>query len=197
MKSLMNPGIDWFFQKASPWQESYAILRELVLDCGLQEEQKWGCPCYTYQNKNVVLIHGFKNYCALLFMRGALINDTKGILIQQSENVQSARQIRFTGSKEILGKKSVIKAYIKEAIKIEKAGLTVPLKTTAEYKVPEEFQTVLDEMSDVQSAFQALTPGRQRAYLLYFSAPKQAKTREARIKKSLPGIMAGKGLNDA
>lgn len=196
MVCCMNPEIDWFFQKSSPWQESYAILRTLVLDCGLKEEQKWGCPCYTFQNKNVVLIHGFKNYCALLFMRGALINDTKGLLIRQSENVQSARQMRFTNSKEILRNKSVIKIYVKEALKIEKAGLTVKLKSTAEYKVPDEFQAVLQEMPDVKTAFQALTPGRQRGYLLFFAAPKQAKTREARIVKCLPGILAGKGLND-
>ena len=193
---IMNPKVDWFFTKASKWQEEYSELRMLILDCGLTEELKWGCPCYTIEKSNVVLIHGFKDYCALLFMQGALLKDTKGILIQQTENVQSARQIRFTNIQEILKSKSTIKAYIKEAIKVDKAGLKVELKKTTEYKIPVEFQNVLDDMPELKIAFQSLTPGRQRGYLLYFFAPKQSKTREARIKKYLQQILDGKGLDD-
>lgn len=192
----MNPSTDWFFTKASKWQEEYSELRTLVLDCGLTEQLKWGCPCYTIGKNNIVLIHGFKDYCALLFMQGALIKDTKGILIQQTENVQSARQIRFTNIKEIIKNRSTINAYIKEAIKIDKAGLKVELKKTTEYKIPEEFQTVLNDMPELKAAFQSLTPGRQRGYLLYFSAPKQSKTRETRIEKYLQQILDGKGLED-
>jgi uncharacterized protein YdeI (YjbR/CyaY-like superfamily) len=192
----MNPEVDWFFTKASKWQEAYSELRMLVLDCGLTEELKWGCPCYTIQKSNIVLIHGFKNYCALLFMQGALIKDVNGILVQQTENVQSARQLRFANTEEILNKQAIIKAYIKEAIEINKAGLTVALKKTTEYKVPEEFQHVLDDMPELKSAFEALTPGRQRGYLLHFSAAKQVKTREARIEKALQHILDGKGLDD-
>ena len=192
----MNPEVDWFFNKATKWQDEYSELRMLVLDCGLTEELKWGCPCYTWQKSNIVLIHGFKNYCALLFMQGAMLKDAKKILVQQTENVQSARQIRFANIQEILKSKSTIKAYIKEAIAINKAGLKVELKKTTEYKTPEEFQNVLDDMPELKTAFQALTPGRQRGYLLYFSAPKQAKTREARIEKYLQQILDGKGLDD-
>jgi uncharacterized protein YdeI (YjbR/CyaY-like superfamily) len=192
----MNPKVDWFFTKASKWQEAYSELRMLALDCGLTEELKWGCPCYTQQKNNVVLIHGFKNYCALLFMQGALLKDPKNILIQQTENVQSARQIRFTNMEEILKNKSTIKAYLKEAIAIDKAGLKVELKKTTEYKIPDEFQHVLNDMPELKTAFEALTPGRQRGYLLYFSAAKQVKTREARIEKYLQQILDGKGLDD-
>lgn len=192
----MNPKVDWFFKKATKWQEEYAELRILVLDCGLTEELKWGCPCYSLQKTNIVLIHGFKDYCALLFMQGALLKDAKGILIQQTENVQAARQIRFANMQEILKSKSTIKAYIKEAIAIDKAGLKVELKSTTEFKMPEEFQIVLDDMPELKTAFEALTPGRQRGYLLYFSAAKQAKTREARIEKYLQQILDGKGLDD-
>lgn len=192
----MNPSVDWFFTKASKWQEEYSELRMLVLDSGLTEELKWGCPCYTIGKSNIVLIHGFKQYCALLFMQGALIKDPKGLLIQQSENVQAARQMRFTKIEDILKNKTAIKSYIKEAIKINKAGLKVELKKTAEYKMPVEFKTVLDDMPELKKAFKSLTPGRQRGYLLYFSAPKQAKTREARIEKYLQQILDGKGLND-
>ena len=195
-KSNMNPKVDWFFNKDTKWQEEYSELRMLVLDCGLTEELKWGCPCYTIQTSNIVLIHGFKNYCALLFMQGALLKDEKRILIQQTENVQSARQIRFTNIQEILKNKSTIKAYIKEAIKIDKAGLKVELKKTTEYKIPEEFQNVLNDMSELKTAFYNLTPGRQRGYLLYFSAAKQSKTRESRIEKYIPQILKGKGLDD-
>jgi uncharacterized protein YdeI (YjbR/CyaY-like superfamily) len=192
----MNPKVDWFFTKTSKWQEEYSALRMLVLDCGLTEELKWGCPCYTVEKSNIVLIHGFKDYCALLFMQGALLKDENGILIQQTENVQSARQIRFANMEELLKNKSTIKAYIKEAIAIDKAGLKVELKKTTEFKMPEEFQMVLDEMPELKIAFQALTPGRQRGYLLFFSAPKQVKTREARIEKSIQKILEGKGLDD-
>ena len=192
----MNPGVDWFFTKASKWQEAYSELRMLILDCGLTEKLKWGCPCYAIEKNNIVLIHGFKDYCALLFMQGALLKDPKGILIQQTENVQSARQIRFTNVEEILKNKSTIKANIKEAVKIDKAGLKLELKKTTEYKMPEEFQAVLDDIPELKTAFQSLTPGRQRGYLLYFSAAKQSKTREARIEKYLQQILNGKGLDD-
>jgi uncharacterized protein YdeI (YjbR/CyaY-like superfamily) len=192
----MNPNTDWFFNKQTKWQEAYSELRMLVLDCELTEELKWGCPCYTVGKSNIVLIHGFKDYCALLFMQGALLKDTKNILVQQTENVQSARQIRFKSIEEIIKAKSTIKSYIMEAIALEKAGLKVELKKTTEYKIPEEFQAVLDDMPELKKAFQALTPGRQRGYLLYFSAPKYAKTREARIEKYLQQILDGKGLDD-
>jgi uncharacterized protein YdeI (YjbR/CyaY-like superfamily) len=192
----MNPKVDWFFTKKTKWQEEYSELRMLVLDCGLTEELKWGCPCYTIGKSNIVLIHGFKNYCALLFMKGALLKDAKGILIQQTENVQAARQIRFINIKEILKNKSTIKAYIKEAIAIDKAGLKVELKKTADYKIPEEFQTVLNDMPELKTAFEALTPGRQKSYLFYFSSAKQSNTRDARIEKYLQKILDGKGLDD-
>lgn len=192
----MNPKVDWFFTKASRWQEEYEELRTLVLACGLTEELKWGCPCYTLGKSNIVLIHGFKEYAALLFMKGALLKDDEGRLVQQTDNVQSARQIRFTGVKEIVKNKTVIKAYIKEAIEVEKAGLKVELKKPSEFKMPEEFKNVLDDMPELKAAFYKLTPGRQRGYLLHFSAPKQVKTREARIEKWVPQILAGKGLED-
>ena len=192
----MNPKVDFFFEKASKWQEEYKLLRTIVLDCGLIEELKWGVPCYTFQQTNVVLIHGFKDYCALLFHKGALLNDAEGILIQQTENVQAARQIRFTSLEQILEMKSILKAYIFEAIEVEKEGLKVELKKTTEFKMADEFQAVLDEMTELKTAFYALTPGRQRAYLLHFSAPKQAKTREARVEKYIPKILDGKGLED-
>lgn len=192
----MNPKVDWFFTKSTKWKEAYSELRIIVLDCGLTEELKWGCPCYTVEKSNIVLIHGFKEYCALLFMQGALLKDSKGILVQQTKNVQSARQIRFANIQEILKSKSTIKAYIKEAIAIDKAGLKVELKKTTEYKITEEFKIVLDDMPELKTAFKALTPGRQRGYLLYFSVPKQVKTREARIEKYLQQILDGKGLDD-
>jgi uncharacterized protein YdeI (YjbR/CyaY-like superfamily) len=192
----MNPKVDWFFNKQTKWQEAYSELRMLLLDCSLTEELKWGCPCYTIGKSNIVLIHGFKQYCALLFIQGALLKDTKKILVQQTENVQSARQIRFNSVEEILKNKSIIKTYINEAIKLDKAGLKMQLKKTTEYKITVEFQTVLDDMLELQKSFQSLTPGRQRGYLLYFSAPKQAKTRESRIEKYLQKILDGKGLDD-
>jgi uncharacterized protein YdeI (YjbR/CyaY-like superfamily) len=192
----MNPGVDWFFTKATKWQEEYEILRMLVLDCGLTEELKWGCPCYTLEKSNIVLIHGFKEYCALLFMKGALLKDARKILVQQTENVQASRQIRFTSVQQINKMQPVLKTYIKEAIKLEKAGLKVELKSTKEFNIPKEFQNVLEDMPELKTAFEKLTPGRQRGYLLYFSAPKQSKTRETRIEKYLEKILQGKGLDD-
>jgi len=192
----MNPKVDFFFDKDTQWKKEFEQLRTIVLDCGLTEELKWGQPCYTYQHGNIVLIHGFKEYCALLFFKGALLNDTHGILIQQTENVQSARQVRFTNLKEIVKMERILKAYIYEAIEVEKAGLKVKLKKTKEYAIPEEFQSKLDKMPALRAAFEALTPGRQRGYLLYFSAPKQSKTRVARVEKYMKQILNGKGLED-
>jgi uncharacterized protein YdeI (YjbR/CyaY-like superfamily) len=195
-KSEMNPNVDWYFMKDQKWQKEIEELRKIVLDCGLNEELKWGCPCYTFQKKNIVLIHVFKEYCAFLFFKGALLNDTNDILIQQTKNVQAARQIRFTNRREIIKMKNILKAYIYEAIEVDKAGLKVNLKKTAEFPMPEEFQKKLNKNAALKTAFYALTPGRQRGYLLHFSAPKQSKTREARIEKSMKQIFKGKGLND-
>jgi uncharacterized protein YdeI (YjbR/CyaY-like superfamily) len=195
-KDGMNPKVDFFFNKAKQWQDEYEKLRMIALDCGLTEELKWGCPCYTLNTQNIVLIHGFKEYCAFLFFKGALLNDTNGILIQQTENVQSARQIRFTNILEIVEMAPTLKAYIHEAIEVEKAGLQVNLKKTADFAVPEEFQSKLDHIPALKAAFEALTPGRQRGYLFYFSQPKQSKTREARVEKYIPQILSGKGLDD-
>jgi uncharacterized protein YdeI (YjbR/CyaY-like superfamily) len=192
----MNPKVDFYFSKAKQWQKELEQLRMIVLDCGLTEELKWGVPCYTFQKRNIVLIHVFKEYCALLFFKGALLNDAKDILIQQTENVQAARQVRFTNLKEIVKLKATLKAYIYEAIEVEKAGLKVTLKKTTEFSIPEEFQKKLDKSPALKTAFTALTPGRQRAYLLHFSAPKQSKTRESRIERSMKQILSGKGLND-
>ena len=192
----MNPKVDFFFSKAKKWQKEFEKLRMITLDCGLSEELKWGVPCYTFEKRNIVLIHGFKEYCALLFFKGALLNDANGILIQQTENVQAARQIRFTNINEILELEPILKTYIFEAIEVERAGLKVPLKKTPEFVVTEEFQKKLDEIPVLKTAFNALTPGRQRAYLLHFSTPKQPKTREARIEKCMQQILEGKGLND-
>ena len=192
----MNPKVDWFFAKDTQWQKEYEKLRTIILDCGLTEELKWGCPCYTFQNTNIVLIHGFKEYCALLFFKGALLNDPNGILIQQTKNVQSARQIRFTNAKEIVKMEKILKAYVYEAIEVERAGLKVKLKKTSEFKTPEEFQKRLDKSTALKKAFDALTPGRQRAYIFYFSQAKQSKTREARVEKYIKQILSGKGLDD-
>jgi uncharacterized protein YdeI (YjbR/CyaY-like superfamily) len=192
----MNPKVDWFFAKDTQWQKEYEKLRKIILDCGLIEELKWGCPCYTFENTNIVLIHGFKEYCALLFFKGALLNDPNGILIQQTKNVQSARQIRFTNVREIVKMEKNLKAYVYEAIEVERAGLKVKLKKTSEFKIPEEFQKRLDKNSALKKAFDALTPGRQRAYIFYFSQAKQSKTREARVEKYLKQILNGKGLDD-
>jgi len=192
----MNPKVDFFFSRAKKWQEELEKLRMILLDCGLTEELKWGVPCYTFRKRNIGLIHTFKEYCALLFFKGALLKDAKGILIQQTKNVQAARQIRFTTVREIVKMKPILKAYIKEAIEVEKAGLKVNLKKTSEFKMPEEFQNKLDEMPALKKAFYALTPGRQRGYLLYLSDPKQSQTRAARVEKCTPRILNGKGLND-
>ncbi len=192
----MNPKVDLFLSKAKKWQKELESLRSIIHDCQLIEELKWGVPCYTFNNANVVLIHGFKEYCAIGFFKGSLMQDSDGILIQQGENSQSARQIRFTGIAEIIEKQVILKAYIFEAIEIEKAGLKVEYKKTSEYNIPQEFQTILNEMPALKTAFQALTPGRQRAYLLYFSEPKQSKTRTARVEKYIQQILDGKGLTD-
>lgn len=192
----MNAKVDLFLRKAKKWQEEMTLLRRIILDCGLTEEIKWMHPCYTLNNNNIVLIHGFKEYCALLFHKGALLKDAESILVQQTENVQSARQVRFTNLQEVVDLEATIKAYIYEAIEVEKAGLQVKLKKTSEFNMPEEFQKKLDEYPDLKTAFEALTPGRQRGYLLHFAQPKQSKTRESRIEKSIPHIFEGKGLND-
>ena len=192
----MNPKVDFYFNKTKKWQEEFEKLRNVILDCQLTEELKWGVPCYTFEKRNIVLIHGFKEYCALLFVKGALLNDAKGILIQQTENVQAGRQIRFTNVREIVKMKPILKAYIYDAIEVEKAGLKVNFKKTTEFIIPEEFQNKLDEIPVLKTAFNALTPGRQRAYILYFSAPKQSKTRESRVEKCMQQILNGNGLND-
>ncbi|HXU27679.1 MAG TPA: YdeI/OmpD-associated family protein [Bacteroidia bacterium] len=192
----MNPKVNFYFTKAGKWQKEIEKMRTLALDCGLVEELKWGCPCYSLNGNNIVLIHVFKEYCAYLFFKGALLQDTKGILVQQTKNVQAARQIRFTSLKEITDMKAAIKAYIFEAIEVEKAGLKVEIKKTTEFTMPNEFKTKLAKDATLKTAFKALTPGRQRGYLLYFSSAKQAKTREARIEKYIPQILKGKGLDD-
>ena len=192
----MNPKVDAFLRKAKTWREEFSELRMIILDCELAEELKWGVPCYTFQEKNIVLMHGFKEYCALLFPKGALLTDPKGILITQTENTQAARQIRFTNRREIAKMKAILKGYIHEAIEVERAGLKVGFKRTSEFKIPAEFQSKLDEVPALKTAFDALTPGRQRAYILHFSAPKQPKTRESRVERSMKQILSGKGLND-
>jgi uncharacterized protein YdeI (YjbR/CyaY-like superfamily) len=191
-----NPKVDAFLRKSKKWQEEFEELRRIVLDCQLTEELKWGQPCYTFEKSNIVVIHGFKEYCALLFFKGALLRDPKGILIQQTKNVQAARQVRFTSVREITKMKAILKAYIHEAIEVEKAGLKVSFKKTSDFTIPEEFRAKLDAIPALKTAFDALTPGRQRAYLFYFSAPKQSKTREARVEKCMQRILNGKGLND-
>ena len=195
-KNEMNPKVDFFFNKEKKWQEEIEKMRTIALDCGLAEELKWGCPCYTWQGNNIVLIHTFKEYCAFLFFKGTLLDDAHGILIQQTENVQSARQIRFTGISEIVEQEAVLKAYIHEAIEVEKAGLKVEFKKTDEFKIAGEFQYKLDHIPALKAAFEALTPGRQKGYLLHFSQAKQSKTREARVEKYIPQILNGKGLDD-
>ena len=192
----MNPKVDFYFNKAKKWQEEIEKMRTIALNCGLTEELKWGCPCYTFQKNNIVLIHTFKEYCAFLFFKGALLDDSHGILVQQTENVQSARQVRFTDISEIVEQESALKAYIYEAVEVEKAGLKVELKKTEEFTVSHEFQYKLDRIPALKTAFEALTPGRQKGYLLYFSQAKQSKTREARVEKYIPQILEGKGLDD-
>jgi uncharacterized protein YdeI (YjbR/CyaY-like superfamily) len=191
-----NPKVNFYFDKAEKWQDELEKLRTIVLSCGLTEELKWGCPCYTFEKSNIALLHTFKEYCAVLFFKGALLNDPEGILVQQTKNVQSARQIRFANVHEIVAMEDTLKAYIHEAIEVEKAGLKVDLKETAEFTVAEEFQRKLSKSAALKTAFEALTPGRQRAYLLHFSAPKQSKTRAARVEKWTPQILNGRGLND-
>ena len=195
-KSSLTSKVDFFFNKDSKWKKEYEQLRIIILNCDLIEELKWGQPCYTFQKKNIVLIHGFKEYCALLFFKGALLKDLKKILIQQTENVQSARQIRFMDVKEIMKLEKTLKTYIYEAVEVEEAGLKVELKKTSDFNIPAELQKKLNENKALKTAFNALTPGRQRAYIFYFSQPKQSKTRESRIEKSIPQILDGKGLND-
>jgi len=192
----MNPKVDFYFTKEQKWREEIEKLRTIVLDCGLTEDLKWGCPCYTLEKSNIVLIHVFKEYCALLFFKGALLKDPKSILIQQTPNVQVPRQIRFTNVQEIVKMKATLKAYIKEAVEVEKAGLKVELKKTSDFAIPEEFQTKLDKTPALKKAFYALTPGRQKGYLFHFSQAKQSKTREARIEKYIPQILDGKGIDD-
>jgi uncharacterized protein YdeI (YjbR/CyaY-like superfamily) len=193
----MNPKVDFYFSTHKKWEKEIQLMRTIALGCGLNEELKWGCPCYTFEKKNIVLIHVFKEYCAFLFFKGALLNNAKQILIRQTENVQAARQARFTNVKEIVKLERTLKAYIYEAIEVEKAGLKVVLKKTKEFAMPDEFKKALGKKAALKTAFHALTPGRQRAYLLYFSSAKQPKTREARIEKSIPDILKGKGINEA
>ena len=195
-KHITNPKVDFFFNKAKKWQKEFEQLRNIILDCGLDEALKWGQACYTFEGRNIVLMHGFKEYCALLFFKGALLNDANSILIQQTENVQAARQVRFTNVKEIVKMEKILKAYIYEAIEAEKAGLNVKYKKTSEFSIPEEFKNKLDKIPALNTAFKSLTPGRQRAYIFYFSQPKQSKTRESRVEKSMKQILSGKGLND-
>ena len=194
--SGMNPKVDFYFRKADQWQAEFQKLRTIILDCDLTEELKWGHPCYTLEGNNIVLMHGFKEYCALLFMKGALMQDPNGILVQQTENVQSARQIRFTSLQEIVALETALKAYVAEAVRVEKAGLKVEFKQPEDFPFPEEFIDKLEEVPGLQDAFEALTPGRQRGYLLYFSKAKQSKTRVSRIEKYVSHILDGKGIND-
>jgi len=194
--SSTNPSVDFYFDKDQKWQEEIKRLRIIVLDSPLNEELKWGVPCYTFEKNNIVLIHVFKEYCAILFVKGSLLKDSHGILIQQTENVQAGRQIRFANLEEITEKETIIKDYIKEAIEVEKSGLEVTFKKNTEYKIPEELQKKFDETPALKTAFEGLTPGRQRAYILNFSAPKQSKTRESRIEKNIEKILSGKGLDD-
>jgi len=192
-----NPKVDFYFLKSGKWHDEIEKLRTIILNCQLTEELKWGVPCYTFENSNIVLIHEFKDYCALLFFKGALLTDSNGILVQQTENVQSARQIRFRNIREINELEPVVISYIYEAIEMEKSGLEVVFKKTTEFQIPEELILKFDEFPALKSAFEALTPGRQRGYILHFSAPKLSKTRESRIEKYIPQIMNGKGLNDS
>lgn len=192
----INPKVDAYINRLSKWQEESKLLRDIVLETGLREELKWGVPCYMYNDSNVIIIHGFKEYCAVLFVKGALLKDSEGILIRQTENVQSGRQIRFKKTEDIDMLRDTIKKYIFEAIEIEKAGLKVPMRNVSDYNIPDEFQLRLDQMPELKASFESLTPGRQRAYLLYFSAPKQSKTRESRVEKCIEKILNGKGLDD-
>jgi uncharacterized protein YdeI (YjbR/CyaY-like superfamily) len=195
-KIRMNPGVDKFLNEATQWQEETKKLRRIIFDCGLTEELKWSKPCYSFEDKNVVIIQGFKAYCALLFFKGYLLNDPEGILVKTGENTRVGRQIRFTGVQEIAKMEKILKAYIRQAVEVEKSGAKGDLEKTAEPAVPEELQKKLREIPALKTAFAALTPGRQRAYIFYFSQPKQSKTRESRIEKCMDLILDGKGLND-
>lgn len=192
----MNPKVDWFFDKDTKWKKEYAELRTIILDCGLTEELKWGVPCYTFRSKNVVLIHGFKDYCAVLFHKGVLLKNTENLLIQQTENVQAARQLRFADLKQITEQEEIIQDYVEEAIEVEKSGQKIALKKTEDFEVPEEFQVKIDKDPDLKRAFYTLTPGRQRAYLFYFSQAKRSQTRKDRVEKFIPKILDGKGKDD-
>ena len=194
--NIMNTKVDVYLSKAKKWQEELTKLRMIILDCQLTEELKWGKPCYTFQKSNIVLIIPLKEYCALMFCKGALLNDANGILIKPGENTQAGRWIKFTSVREIVEMETILKAYIYEAIEAEKAGLKVNFKKNTGLIFPEEFHNKLDENPALKTAFDALTPGRQRAYNLYLSAPKQSKTRESRVEKCMQQILNGKGLND-
>ena len=196
MEKKTGHDVEWFFEQAGQWQAEYNELRRIILSCGLMEELKWGKPCYTFEDSNIVLIHGFKEYCAVLFIKGSLLKDEQGILIQQTENVQAGRQIRFTNIEEVRALESAVKAYVQEAVEIEKAGLQVTFRPTKEYAIPEELQSKFEELPALKTAFEHLTPGRQRGYLLHFSQPKQAKTRAARVEKYVQQIFEGKGMDD-
>lgn len=192
----MNPKVDFYFNRTFKWQEETLQLRSILLECGLSEELKWGVPCYQFQENNIVLIHDFKDYCAILFFKGVLMSDPERILVQQTKNVQATRQVRFTNMQQIIGLKSTLTKYVFEAIEIQKAGIKIPLKKTEQFEIADEFQSKLNQMPQLKTSFYELTAGRQRAYLLYFSAPKQSKTRVSRIEKAIPSILKGKGLND-
>jgi uncharacterized protein YdeI (YjbR/CyaY-like superfamily) len=192
----MNPKVDAFLKRADKWRAEFEKLREIILGCGLSEELKWGQPCYDLDGKNIVLMHGFKEYCAILFHKGALLKDPKGVLIQQTKHVQAARQIRFTSVEQVTKLEKTVKAYVREAIEIERAGLKVPFKKPEEFEMPEEFESELAANAKLKAAFAALTPGRQRAYLLHFGQPKLSKTRVARVQKHIPRILEGLGLDD-
>ena len=192
----MSPKVDEYLREARSWQEEFEKLRMTILECGLTEELKWNKPCYMYKNKNIVIIQGFKKYCAVMFFKGALLNDPNGVLVRPGENSQAQRQIRFTDAQEIMEMKTVLKDYVNQAVEVEKSGLEVNFKKTEEFMNPEELQTKFNEMPSLKTAFDTLTPGRQRAYILYFSKAKQSKTREARIEKYMQNILDGKGLND-
>lgn len=196
IEGKMNPKVDEFLSKTIKWHDEFKKLRSILLNCKLTEELKWGVPCYTFQEENIVLIHGFKEYCAILFFKGVLLHDNHGILVQQTSNVQSSRQVRFTNVKQIIAIEDILEDYINEAIEVEKFGLEVNFKKSTEFAIPEELQNRFNKMLALKNAFEALTPGRQRAYILYFSAPKQSKTRESRVEKYIKQILDGKGLND-
>ncbi len=192
----LNPGVDAFLARSGQWREAFEQLRAIVLDCGLVEELKWGVPCYTFQGRNVVLMHGFKHYCALLFFKGVLLTDTEAILVRQTENVQAARQIRFTAAQQVVAMRAALKNYLEQAVAVEAAGLKVAFKTAAEFQIPDELNSKFGEIAGLEDAFFALSPGRQRAYLLHFSGARQARTRQSRIEKNVPRILSGKGLDD-